>query len=99
MNLIDFAILFGYPLALFVIGFLIERRLQDTAPMFSISEWVRVIAAGVALGGPWLLYWSGYLRGLPVPADSFIPLTLAVVLWLMVTRLFGVGTRGQNSPC
>lgn len=93
MALIDLVVVLGYPLVLLIVGFVVAQRLGDGEPLVSVPTWVRAIVGGVALGGPWLLYWSGFLRGLAIPADSFVPLTLAVVLWLGTDRLVGVTDR------
>jgi hypothetical protein len=98
MTLLDLVVLFGYPVVLFVVGFAIERRLGGREPFVSVPVWVRALVGGVALGGPWLLYYRGFLRGLVVPHETFVPLTLAVVLWLAAERLVGVTAR-QRGAC
>lgn len=97
MTLMDLVIILGYPIGLFVVGISLARRLGGADPLVSVPTWIRALVGGMALGGPWLLYWSGYLRGLAVPADSFVPLTLAVVLWLGADRLVGMTAHGTES--
>lgn len=98
MTPIDLVIILGYPLVLFAVGLFVARRIGDADPLVSVPTGVRALVGAMALGGPWLLYFSGYLSGLALPADTFVPLTLAVVLWLGADRLVGVTAR-STGPC
>ena len=98
MSVTDLVIALGYPLVLFVVAFLIEERIGAAEPVFAVPHWLRVLVGGAALGGPWLLYWNGYLDGVVVEFDLFVPLTLGFVLWLGLDRLVGVARR-ESGTC
>jgi hypothetical protein len=99
VSLLDVAVAVGYPVALFVVGFVVERRLEGVEPLLAVSDWARTLAGGIALAGPWLLYWNGHFGGLGVPVEVFVPLTLSLVLWIVATRLVGVTARGDGAAC
>lgn len=89
----------GYILVLFGAGASAERRFAATDPLLSVPTWVRAVVAGLALGGPWLVYFAGLL---PVSDDAVahaVVLTAALVLWVLAERLVGVADRGGAGAC
>lgn len=99
MSVVDLLVVIGYPVALFAIAFRVETRLRQREPLFSVSAVTRTLLGGLALGGPWSLYWGEYLPGLGDPLAVFVPLTLSFVLWIGADRLVGVIDRDRGQAC
>lgn len=80
------------------LGVLAERSVQRTEPLLSVSQPVRTLTLGVALGGPFVLE---NLDLIPVPEtggwDLVAALALSLVLYVAASRLVGVGGGVRSS--
>ena len=90
---------FGYILALFAVGVYVERRLAGTDPLLTAPAWVRAVVGGLALGGPWLVYFADLLPVSDGVVAHAVVLTAAAVLWISAERLVGVAGQGGASAC
>jgi FtsH-binding integral membrane protein len=93
------AVGFGYILALFAVAFYVERRLAGTDPLLNVPAWVRAVVGGLALGGPWLVYFADLLPVSDGVVAHAVVLTAAAVLWMSAERLVGVAGQGGASAC
>jgi len=93
------AVALGYILVLFGAGASAERRFATTDPLLSVPTWVRAVVAGLALGGPWLVYFAGLLPVSDGAVAHAVVLTAALVLWVLAERLVGVTDRGGAGAC
>jgi FtsH-binding integral membrane protein len=90
---------FGYILALFAVAVYVERRLAGTDPLLNVPVWVRTVVGGLALGGPWLVYFADLLPVSDGVVAHAVVLTAAAVLWMSAERLVGVAGQGGASAC
>lgn len=85
MTLALLALNLGLMLVLVVIGVAIERDGRVEARRRSLPGWLQTIVGGLALGGPWLLYFRGILpEAVAGGTIDGIVVTLAIslVLWM-----------------
>lgn len=82
--------------AIVVVGVLAERRVMGNETLLSVPRWIQTLLAGLALGGPWLLYFEGVIRT-PVVDGLVATLAASCALWLLVMKTVGVGgARGTS---
>ncbi|SFR34295.1 hypothetical protein [Halorubrum sodomense] len=93
------AVALGYILVLFAVGAYAERRFAAADPLLSVPGWVRTVVAGLALGGPWLVYFAGLLPVSDGAVAHAVVLTAALVLWVLAERLVGVVDGGGAGAC
>lgn len=84
----------GYILVLFAVGLYAAGLLAGTEPLLDSPTWVRAAVGGLALGGPWLVYYADLLPVSDGPSAHAVVLTAGLGLWLAGERLFGI--TGQN---
>jgi len=89
----------GYILVLFAVAVSIARRLGTTEPLVDAPPLVRAALGGLALGGPWLLYWADLLPVADGATAHAVVLTAVMVLWLSAERLVGVTDQGGAGAC
>lgn len=80
----------GVVTALIVIGALAERRVMGNETLVSAPGWVQTVLAGLALAGPWFLYFQGLVPSTLVDG-MILALAASLVLWLAVMKTTGVG--------
>jgi uncharacterized membrane protein len=93
------AVALGYILVLFAVAVAAERRLAATEPLVSAPAWVRTVVAGLALGGPWLVYFADLLPVSDSAVAHAVVLTVTVVLWMSANRLVGVADQDGAGAC
>ena len=96
----------GVMLLLFVAGLAIERDGRVEARRRGLSNWLRTVLGGLALGGPWLLYFEGVIPETLLGGTlSGIVVTLAITLvcWtgypLVVWPLVDGGSVETSEAC
>ena len=90
---------FGYVLALFAVAVYVERRLAGTDPLLNVPVWVRTVVGGLALGGPWLVYFADLLPVSDGVVAHAVVLTAAAVLWISAERLVGIAGQSGAGAC
>jgi len=80
----------GIVIALIVVGVLAERRVMGSETLVSVPGWVQTVLAGLALAGPWFLYFQGVVPSTLVDG-LVLALATSLVLWLAVMKTTGVG--------
>lgn len=89
----------GYILMLFAVGIYAARLLTATNPVVDSPTWVRAAIGGLALGGPWLVYYADLLPVSDGPSAHAVVLTAVLGLWLAAERLFGITGQSGTGAC
>jgi len=84
----------GIVALVFVVAFVVGRRVETPEGLIAVPTWVQVLLTGLALGGPWLLYFQGVLT-VRLLDDTIIAFALSLALYFGAAALVGVGdSRG-----
>lgn len=70
---------------------LLVRLVRRVGPLVPATPALRTVVHGVALGGPWLLYFQGVLPA-PWGVGPLVPLALCWALYVLALLLVGLGT-------
>jgi hypothetical protein len=89
----------GYILLLFAVGVYAARRFAAAEPLLDSPTGVRAVIGGLALGGPWLVYYADLLPISSGPSAHAVVLTAVLVLWLSAERLVGVTEQSDTGAC
>lgn len=87
----------GFLALVFVVAFVVGRRVETPEGLISVPTWVQILLTGLALGGPWLLYYRGLLT-VGLLDDTIVALTLSLALYLGAAAIVGTG-RGSRGAC
>lgn len=79
---------------LVVLTALVMPLATGAAPVFEVHPTVRTLLYGLALGGPWLLYFEGALETVGPVTGPVVPLALAWGSYALAVR--AVGTDGDG---